>query len=204
MRGELNLAKYLVALALGLFAAFGAKIGGPAVPLIVGSSAFPEGEVDVFYASPLEISGGSPPYTVSVIKDSLPPGLSLDNNSMISGTPSQAKSASLTVRVTDQTSTSVSKKLEIKVFKALDITTKHLKNGQVRKKYGDVLKAIGGKKPLTWFLVSGSLPGGLSLDSSIGEITGTPKASGSFTLTFQVTDPLGGGSSRKDFVLVIN
>ncbi|TAK10281.1 hypothetical protein EPO44_00250 [bacterium] len=46
-------------------------------------------------------------------------------------------------------------------------------------------------------MVSGSLPGGLSLDSSIGEITGTPKTSGSFTLTFQVTDPLGRGVAAR-------
>jgi len=180
-----------------------ANIGNPIAPLTVRSLAFPEGEVDVFYAGSLEISGGSPPYTVSVIKGSLPQGLNLDNNGMISGTPSQAKNTSFIVRVADQVGTSVSKKLEIKILKAPEVTTKRLKSGKVGKKYSDLLKATGGKKPFTWVLVIGSLPKGLSYYSSTGEITGAPTISGKFHLTFQVTDLLG-GTSRKDFVLLID
>ena len=183
--------------------AFVANIGNPIAPLTVRSLALPEGEVDVYYATPLEISGGSPPYTISVIKGSLPQGLNLDNNGMISGMPSQAKNTSFIVRVTDQVDTSISKKLEIKILKALEVTTRRLKSGKVGKKYSDFLKATGGKKPFTWLLVIGSLAKGLSYHSSTGEITGVPKAPGSFNLTFQVTDPLG-GTSRKDFALVID
>lgn len=183
------------------FDAFVANIGNPIAPLTVRSLAFPEGEVGVFYASSLEINGGSSPYTVSVIKGSLPQGLNLDNNGMISGTPSQAKNTSFIVRVTDQLGTSVSKKLEIKILKTPEVG--RLKSGKVGKKYSDLLKATGGKKPFTWLLVIGSLPKGWSYYSSTGEITGVPMISGKFHLTFQVTDPLG-GTSRKDFALVID
>ena len=157
----------------------------------------------MYFASPLEISGGSLPYVFNIIKGSLPPGLNLDNNGMISGTPSQAKNTSFIVRVTDQVGISVSKKLEIKILKALEVTTGRLKSGKVGKRYSDLLKAAGGEKPFIWLLVIGSLPKGLGYGSSTGEITGVPKAPGSFNLTFQVTDPLG-GTSRKDFVLVID
>lgn len=164
--------------------------------------ALPDGEVDVFYAIRLEISGGSPPYATNIIKGSLPPGLSLDNNGMISGTPSQAKSASFTVRVTDKFGRLASKKLDIKILKLVNITTQHLKNGKPGKKYSAILKAEGGKKPFRWLMVSGNFPEGLSYESSAGEILGAPKKPGRYSFTFQVTDSLG-GSSRKDLVLTI-
>ena len=209
--------KHLAGLALGLASlipipqaevkillnAFAVSAANSVAPLTIRSFVLAEGEVNVFFASPLEISGGSLPYVFNIIKGSLPPGLNLDNNGMISGTPSQAKNTSFIVRVTDQVGTSVSKKLEIKILKALEVTTRRLKSGKVGKKYSDLLKAAGGEKPFIWSLVIGSLPKGLGYGSSTGEITGVPKAPGSFNLTFQVTDPLG-GTSRKDFVLVID
>ena len=58
-------------------------------------------------------------------------------------------------------------------------------NGQ-----GAVLSAIGGKTPYTWSIVDGSLPPGLTLNSTTGVISGTPTTLGNYIFMVQVTDSL--------------
>lgn len=163
-------------------------------PLTIGASAL-GGEVGMDYYGSLEISGGLPPYTVGVVKGALPPGLS-SNSEGITGTPTKAGISSFTVQVTDDLDSSVSKKVRMRVFNALNIPTRNLRKGKVGKKYNAVLKATGGKKPYIWSLFAGSLPEGLSLKSSTGKITGTPTAPGSSNPAFQVTDALGNTVSK--------
>lgn len=187
-----------------LFDAFVTKIGEPVVvgPLTMGIFALPQGEVNMAYNANLEVGGGIPPYTLSIIKGSLPPGLDFGSPS-ITGTPTLSGRTRITMEVMDQLGSSISRKFKIKIFKLLRISTESLKAGLVGKAYKATLKAKGGKKPFTWSLISGSLPGGLSLDPATGKITGIPTEAGSFNLTFQVTDPLGGATQRI-FALAIN
>jgi polysaccharide biosynthesis protein PslG len=53
--------------------------------------------------------------------------------------------------------------------------------------YSANLKASGGTTPYVWSLKSGSLPSGISLQSS-GNISGTTKQTGQFSFTVQVSD----------------
>lgn len=69
----------------------------------------------------------------------------------------------------------------------LVVTTANLVAGTVGTFYSASLAASGGVGPYVWSLMSGALPGGLSL-SSTGAITGTPSQSGSFPFTAQVMD----------------
>ena len=57
--------------------------------------------------------------------------------------------------------------------------------------YDAFVPASGGQLPYTFAVTSGSLPPGLVLNFSTGEITGTPTASGSFPFTITVTDFFG-------------
>ncbi len=71
----------------------------------------------------------------------------------------------------------------------IEITTATLPDGQMGAAYSARLSAIGGTAPYSWLLTSGTLPAGLSLNASIGAITGTPTVVASNTpLTFRVTD----------------
>ncbi|HTY93664.1 MAG TPA: Ig domain-containing protein, partial [Steroidobacteraceae bacterium] len=91
-----------------------------------------------------------------------------------SGSPKQTKSIPLTLTIAPAT---------------LTITTSSLPNGMVGSAYSATLMATGGTTPLTWSILSGALPTGLSLNQSTGAISGTPTVSVSnSSITFQVQD----------------
>jgi Putative Ig domain len=161
-------------------------------PLTVGVTAVATGEAGVSFTSDLMIFGGVAPYIVSITKGALPAGLSLGNDGVISGAISPAaKSAKITVRITDSFNGSVSKTFTITVLKALNVSAK-AKTGRVGKDYAASLKIKGGLGPFNWSITAGVLPTGLSFNSATGALTGTPTESGTFPLTVQVTDALGG------------
>ena len=71
----------------------------------------------------------------------------------------------------------------------LAISTTTLPSGQVGAAYSATLTATGGTSPFNWSTTSGTLPAGLNLNASTGEIAGTPTATANnLALTFQVQD----------------
>ena len=71
----------------------------------------------------------------------------------------------------------------------LTITVSSLPDGQVGAVYSATLTATGGTLPYSWSVSGGTLPAGLTLNSSTGAITGTPtQAVTSRSVTFKVTD----------------
>jgi putative Ig domain-containing protein len=50
------------------------------------------------------------------------------------------------------------------------------------------MQATGGIPPYLWSVADGAPPPGLALDALTGSIAGTPTASGTFSITIQVTD----------------
>jgi hypothetical protein len=163
-------------------------------PLMIGASVLPHAEVGVAYSarSDLIISGGVAPYIVAITQGKLPAGLSLGNDGVLSGTPSpNAKSAKLTVRVTDSFNHSVTQTFNITVVKAIRIEGK-AKAGRVGRDYRASFKTKGGQGPFSWSITAGALPTGLNFDTSTGAIMGVPVQAGDFPLTVQVIDALGG------------
>ena len=71
---------------------------------------------------------------------------------------------------------------------SLVLTTTSLPSGSVGAAYSTTLAATGGTTPYTWAITSGSLPAGLSLNTSSGAITGTPSTSGTSSFTVKATD----------------
>ena len=74
------------------------------------------------------------------------------------------------------------------VVPPLVLTTCPASTAQVGVAYGSALVATGGVPPNTFSLISGSLPGGLTLNPGSGAITGTPGTAGPFPFTAQVVD----------------
>ncbi|MBQ7544552.1 MAG: putative Ig domain-containing protein [Synergistaceae bacterium] len=80
------------------------------------------------------------------------------------------------------------------------ITTTDVADGTNGQSYSATLTAAG-KTPMTWTIADGSLPGGLTLDSSTGTISGTISEAGAFTFTAQAKNSY--GVSRKVLTLLV-
>ncbi len=163
-----------------------------AAPLSVVTSSLPSGVAQSTYAgATLQAAGGVSPYSWAVTTGSLPAGLSLNSSTgAISGTPTAAGTTTFTVTVTDSetpTPQTATKQLSITVNPQLSVTTSSLTAGVVGTAYSQTLAATGGLTPYSWSITTGSLPSGLSLNSSTGAITGTPTGPLVGTISFTVT-----------------
>ncbi len=104
-------------------------------------------------------------------------------NALLSG-PLNAKNASATRRT-------ISVACSITVNAQLSITTGNAPNGFLNVPYSHQWAAVGGLAPLAFQIQSGALPNGLSLNTTTGVISGTPKVLGQFNFTIRVTDSIG-------------
>ncbi|WP_353063659.1 putative Ig domain-containing protein [Tunturibacter psychrotolerans] len=157
-------------------------------PLTITSTAVAGATSNQPYSTTLSATGGTAPYTWSV--SGLPAGLSLGGNGVIAGTPTAAGNFSLAVTVTDSQSPAktASASLPLSVTAAiapLTITSTAVAGATSNQPYSATLSATGGTAPYTWSITG--LPAGLSLGGN-GVISGTPTATGNFSLTVTVTD----------------
>jgi len=160
----------------------------PAPPSIT-TTTLPGGTVGKLYNQSLQATGGTGALTWSLSSGSLPAGLSLSPAGVISGTPTNAGTSNFTVRVRDTLNQSDTQSLSIAISAALTITTPSLPDARVNRAYNKTLDRSGGTAPFTWS-VKPSLPKGLNLNTSTGQISGTAAngTQGTYNLTFTVQD----------------
>jgi len=158
-------------------------------------SVLPSGQVSVSYSTTLVAAPITPPATWAVTGGSLPLGLTLAAaTGTISGTPTTAGTYTFLVQVTDTTGPSAQQGFSITVATNLDFLYDYLANATEAESYQGYTGATGGTTPYTFSLViisgSGTLPSGLSLNSTSGVISGTPAkgTAGTYYFTIRVTD----------------
>jgi len=178
---------------LTTYKSFTLLINGPPGPLtITTDSPLPAGAAGVAYSQQLAASGGTPAYTWQLASGTLPAGLSLNaTTGVIAGTPTANGASTFQVSVTDTTGATVSKAFTLTIAPPLSITTASpLPAGAVGTPYSLTLAGAGGVTPYTWSTTpqSGGLPPGLALDAASGTLSGTPTASGSYTIYVVLTD----------------
>jgi Putative Ig domain len=162
--------------------------------LLIVTTSLPTAQIQTSYSVTLAASGGDPGYTWSVSAGSLPAGLSLNaSTGVVSGTPTAAGTSAFTVRVVDSSSPpqAASEQFSASVSTSpstLSISTSALVGGISQKTYTAGLAASGGTAPYSWSVVSASLPAGLTLNASTGQVSGTPTATGTSNFTVQVRD----------------
>ena len=132
--------------------------------------------------------GGSEVWSLK--SGSLPTGMSVGSNGLVSGTPTATGDFTFVVQVTDGNRTD-SQTYTLSVVELLKIAVPASAAGEVGHPYALALKSTGGRPAVTWSLAEGTLPTGLTMDPATGEITGTPGSAGSYPLKVQVTDMLG-------------
>ncbi len=160
--------------------------------LSVSNTFLSDGNVGIPYSTTLHRRGGSnSSVTWSVVSGTLPDGLNLDQTSGgISGTPTTEGPFSFTIQVDDpgppaQTAT---QPLSIVVTNNVVILTTSLTTTLVDRPFSETLQVAGGTPPYTWSIPPGSLPNGVSLNPSTGEISGAPTESGFNNFLVQATD----------------
>ena len=164
------------------------SLSGTAVDIVITPSSLSSGVINTAYTSvTFSASGGAAPYTWRVSSSSLPSGMSLSSAGVLSGTPTTAGQFPLTIKVRDANNFEASQNYTLTILPvAPAITTTSLPDAVWGVSYSQSIAATG--TSLTWSVVSGSLPAGLSLNSSTGLLSGTPTAVGKSTFTIQVED----------------
>ena len=179
-------------------------------PTLVLTCPTSTGQVGVAYSSALLASGGVPPYTFSITSGSLPPGLTLNTSTgAITGTPTTYGTFNFTAKVVDSTGTAAgttTANCSIVISPPTLVLTCPTSTGQVGVAYSSALLASGGVPPYTYSITSGSLPPGLTLNTSTGAITGTPTTYGTFNFTAKVVDSTGtaAGTTTANCSIVIS
>ena len=156
--------------------------------LVIGPATLPDGIIGRPYSAQLSVPNGNPPYSWS--STILPSGLTLNpTTGLISGHPAGGGNYGVNITVSDSASTQHAgvQQFGILVVDQLQLGNS-LPDANISKQYFANLTVNGGKGPLAWTILSGSLPPGINLNSQYGTFSGVPTQLGTSTFTVQVKD----------------
>ena len=156
------------------------------------------GTVGLAYAQQFAATGGTPPYTWSVLSGNTG-GLVIDAAAgTLQGTPQSAATLSFTIQVADSVGGKASKAYSITVQASSLVIAlgAALPPGTVGTAYSQKIAAVatGGTPPYTWAL-TGTVPG-LAFDPGSMVLSGTPTTAGVFAPVLQATDSAGHSGTR--------
>ena len=161
-----------------------------------------DGSPGVPYTATIRASGGSAPYTFSLLSGTLPPGLSLSAGGSLSGTPTEGGTFSFRIRARDANGCLGSRTYTVAIgCTSVTLSPATLAPATAGTAFSQTLTASGGQGPYTFTITTGALPAGVTLSPG-GVLSGTPGATGSFSFTVRATDPTGCTGTR-DYTLQV-
>jgi large repetitive protein len=153
---------------------------GPA-PLAIKTSSLRRGVVGTPYTETLSASGGG---NQTWSASGLPAGLALSGN-QITGTPTTAGNYTVTVSVTNGTTTK-SSQFPLQVIDPLKVVGPASRAGEVGKLFTATFQASGGLGTYSWSATD--VPEGLTFDPATHVLTGTPTIPGKYVVKVTATD----------------
>lgn len=159
--------------------------------LTVTSVTLPAAGVSQPFAQQFAATGGVAPYTWAVTAGTLPQGLQLSTQGLLTGTPVQFGSGSpFTIQVTDaetpaQTATAT---FTLPVQNTLAITSTTLPSATIGVQYSVPVAATGGLPPYKWTAGANLDKLGLSINPNTGVISGIPQVAGAYSGSVSITD----------------
>lgn len=171
-------------------------IAAPTIILSPGAGALPGAQAGSYYGQTFTTTGGVGPMSHSVTAGALPPGLGLDTNGVLSGTPTATGTYNFTVTATDSSGNSYtgSAAYSITVLApTITVSPGSLPGATVGAAYSQTFTASGGTGTYSYSVSAGTLPNGLTLTAA-GVLSGTPTAGGNFSFTVEATDSTSGGT----------
>ena len=194
------------AVGIGTSRSFTGRIDPGSSVLSLVSNKIPAVAAGVNYSYQFAVVGGMTPYVFTLAAGSLPTGLSLDSETgILAGTPaltSGETSYSATIKVRDaggqEKTVSFAGTVAANPFGLLQILTTSM-SGIAVGAVNNGISTSGGTAPLNFAITSGTLPTGLSLDTSTGVISGTipvPEGNNNFGFSISVTDATGRSANK--------
>jgi len=154
--------------------------------LTITTTSLADADEGVAYSQTITASGGNGTNSWTVVAGTLPPGISLGGSSgQLSGTPTSPGDFTFTVRATSGDGQTASVELTVTVISLFGIVTTDLPNAVQGEVYSQDVEAAG-SGTYTWSIAADTLPTGLALNATTGEISGTPTVLGSATFTVEV------------------
>lgn len=172
----------------------------PSLPLTIATRAMPPAVVGEFYAEPIQVLGGTPPYRFE--SDDAP--LTLQGSGRLVGEPPFAAAQFFDVCVTDAENERTCATLAYSAIdpsNVIEIGLADLPNGLVDRGYDISIPVAGAVDPVRYGL-EGVLPDGLEFDPAGGRIFGQPRVAGAFPIVIEARDGAG-RFDRNPFVLVV-
>jgi Putative Ig domain len=153
------------------------------------------------YAQNLNATGGTAPYTFSLESGSPPEGIALSPSGELAGTPTTAGTSTFTVLATDSSSPARSVTKTYALTVQLDVGPKSMHKVKADHSPSVPLTAMGGSGSYEFTLASGSLPGGMGVQSEPGfnGLTGTPFFAGTYTFAIQAKDKSTGLTGTRSY-----
>lgn len=151
------------------------------------------------------VSGGTSPYVFTLESGNLPTGLSLVDDGTISGTPSANGNFTFTLRATDANSNTSTRQYVLSVGTvSITLSPVTLTSAIRNINYSATVTAAGGAAPYTYAVTAGTLPSGITLDSTTGEIAGKSATVGTSNFTITATDSNSNTGTRNYALEVID
>lgn len=171
----------------------------------------PAASVGSAYSQAISASGGTAPFTYAVSSGSLPAGIILSSNGLLTGTPTAGGTFIFAVTATDNsTGTGPYSGSRAYLFTVnaptITINPTTLTAATVATAYSQSVSAISGTATYSYIVTAGALPPGMTLSSN-GTLSGTPTAGGTFNFTITATDSSTGTgpyTGSRAYSLIVN